>query len=287
MTSASSLFPAPPAGGPVVVVIGSGDIGVAIARRIGGSRQLLLADASKTRLDSALEGLRKDGFWPEGHILDVSDGNAVHEFAQHASRRGRIEVIVHTAGVSPMTNTSCPQIYKVNLVGTAYVIDSFYAVASPGTSMICIASTAAQFVTLSTSLEQHLAKAPTNQLLQHAELDLNSNDTMRAYGTSKRGNVLRVQAACYQWGQKGARIISVSPGGISTAMLEKEMQGDLRDHILAHVERSGSRRIGTVHDVAGVVGFLTSQEASFITGTDISVDGGQVSGQRWHAAGPS
>lgn len=283
MTSYSNPFPTLTTGRPVLVIIGSGDIGVAIARRLGGSRQMLLADASKRQLDSAIEILQKDGFSPEGHILDVSDADAVQRFAQHASSRGRIEAIAHAAGVS--LNHSSHQIYQINLVGTANVIDAFLPTASPGTSMICIASIAAQYVTLSSSLEQHFAQAPSNQLLQHAELDLDLSDRMHTYGVSKRGNVLRVQAACYEWGLKGARINSVSPGVISTAMTEREMQGYMREDLLAQIEASGARRVGTVNDVAAVVGFLASQDASFITGTDISVDGGQVAGQRWHAKG--
>lgn len=269
----------------VLVVIGSGDIGIAIARRLGGSKQLLLADASQTQLNSAIESLRKEGFSAEGCILDVSDADAVQQFAEHASSRGRIETIVHTAGVSPIVHSSL-KIYSINLVGTANVIDCFFAAASPGTSMICIASIAAQYVTLSSTLEHHFAKSPTEQLLRHEGLDLNSSDTMNAYGISKRGVVLRVQDACYKWGQRGARINSVSPGVIATAMTDREMQGDLRDSLLAQIETSGSHRIGTVHDVAAVVGFLASQDASFITGTDISVDGGQVSGRLWHAEEP-
>ena len=129
------MFPTLPTSRPVLVIVGSGDMGVAIARRLGGSRQVLLADFSKPQLDSALESLRKEGFSPEGHILDISDADAVQKFAQHAFSRGSIEVIVHTAGVSPVNNTAS-QIYKINLIGSANVIDSFLAVASPGTSMI-------------------------------------------------------------------------------------------------------------------------------------------------------
>ncbi|KAH8422709.1 uncharacterized protein LDX57_000463 [Aspergillus melleus] len=200
------MFPTLLTSRPVLVIIGSGDMGIDIARRLGDSRLVLLADFSKTH-------------------------------------RGSIEVIVYTAGVSPVNNTTS-QIYKINLIGSANVIDSFLMVASPGTSMICITSMAAQNNTLSSALEQHLAKAPRDQLLQHAELDLSSSDTMSAYGISKRGNILRVQAACYEWGQRGARINSVSPGVILTAMSERAMQGNLQESTLAQIEASGARRRG-------------------------------------------
>ena len=100
---------------------------------------------------------------------------------------GRVDAVIHTAGVSPVTATA-RQVYLVDLLGTAHVIDAFLAVASPGTSLICVASMAGHFAALPAHLERHLATAATGQLLDHADIDLNSPDSSSAYVIAKRGN---------------------------------------------------------------------------------------------------
>ena len=176
------------------------------------------------------------------------------------------------------------QIYDVDLLGTANIIEAFEAVASPGTSLICVSSMAAHLAPLSSDLEKHLATAPLDQLLQHKEIDFDSpGANQMAYAISKRGNHLRVQAAARAWGSKGARVNTISPGVISTTMGRQELQGPSGARAQAMVELSAARRMGTPDDIAGVAAFLAGPESSFITGTDILVDGGAVSAQRWNS----
>jgi NAD(P)-dependent dehydrogenase (short-subunit alcohol dehydrogenase family) len=265
-----------------VVVIGAGGMGMAMARRFASGRLLVLADSSATRLENALAALQGEGHTVEGLGTDVSDRGSVEQLAKAARSHGRIEAVVHTAGVSPVTATA-RQIYQVDLLGTAHVIDAFFAVASPTMSLVCVASMAGQFASLSGDLERHLATAPTDLLLGHSEIDLDAPDSAVAYVVAKRGNQLRVQAAAHAWGGKGARLNTISPGVISTPMGVEELQGPMGAYMQSMIDLSGARRLGTPDDIAGAAAFLTGPESSFITGNDLLVDGGAVAGQRWQA----
>jgi NAD(P)-dependent dehydrogenase (short-subunit alcohol dehydrogenase family) len=264
----------------VLVVIGTGGMGLAVARRLGSGRRLLLADYSDTRLEAAVTVLRGEGHAVEGHTVDVSHRDSVEKLAGAAGTAGRIDAVIHTAGVSPVMATS-KQIYEVDLLGTAHVIDVFFAVASSGTSLVCVASMAGHFASLPADFERHLATAPTDRLLRHDGIDLEAHPGM-AYVTAKRGNQLRVQAAAHAWGGNGARLNTISPGVISTPMGAQELQGPMGAHIQSMIDLSGARRVGTPDDIAGVAAFLAGPDSSFITGNDIQVDGGAVSAQRWN-----
>jgi NAD(P)-dependent dehydrogenase (short-subunit alcohol dehydrogenase family) len=163
----------------VVVVIGAGGMGLAVARRLAAGRRLLLADYSEASLDAALAALRGDGHAAEAHAVDVSDHSSVEKLAAAAGHAGRVDAVIHTAGVSPVTATA-RQIYHVDLLGTAHVIDAFLTVASPGMSLVCVASMAGHFASLPPDLERHLATAPADQLLRHPGIDLDSPDAGRS-----------------------------------------------------------------------------------------------------------
>jgi NAD(P)-dependent dehydrogenase (short-subunit alcohol dehydrogenase family) len=265
-----------------LVVIGTGGMGLAVARRLSGGRRLLLADNSETSLESALTALRGEGHRADGHAVDVSDRASVDKLASAAASAGRVDAVIHTAGVSPVTATA-RQIYRVDLLGTAHVIDAFLAVASLGTALVCVASMAGHFASLPAELERHLATAPSGQLLEHEGIDLDA-DPGTAYVVAKRGNQLRVQAAAHAWGRLGARLNTISPGVISTPMGQAELQGPMGEFMQSMIDESGARRAGTPDDIAAVTAFLTGPDASFITGNDILVDGGAVAAQRWNTA---
>ena len=270
---------------PVLVVIGCGGMGITIAKRLSGGRQVLLADASSENLKSAIEALQGDDHLPESSEVDVTNLESLQNLAQKAASMGHLDAIIHTAGVSPMSGNA-EVMYKVDLLGTANVIDAFFPVVSAGTSLVCIASIAGHFANLSPALSSHLATAPLDKLLEHPDLDLEAHPG-KAYGFAKKGNILRVQAASVAWRTKGARINSVSPGVISTPMSRSEYDGPSGAHIATMNRLSLTGRMGSSNDIANAVAFLTSREASFITGTDLLVDGGVLGGQLWSQDGLS
>ncbi|KAJ1566918.1 hypothetical protein HK405_007907 [Cladochytrium tenue] len=263
----------------VVVIIGCGDMGLPIARKLGVGREILLADFSDATLSAAHTALGDEGYSVATHKVDVSDFASVAALAQAAATAGTLEAIVHTAGLSP--TFPARRVHEVNTLGTANVIEAFLPYVCPGTSLVCISSMAGHLCPpLSAELERHLATAPREELLSHAELRLEGPDPatgQHAYGVSKRGNILRVQAAAAAYGQKGARVNSISPGVISTATGRKEIAGPAGKF----VKGSPAGRVGTPQDILNAVAFLTGRESAFVTGVDLLVDGGVVASFKW------
>ncbi|MDQ1025374.1 NAD(P)-dependent dehydrogenase (short-subunit alcohol dehydrogenase family) [Streptomyces umbrinus] len=265
----------------VVVVTGAGGMGVAVARRLGNGRNVLLADASSQGLDRAVTALTDEGYAVRGMVTDVSDRGAVHKLAEAAAAEGRVAAIVHTAGVSPATGRA-KTIIDVNLLGTAHVIDAFETVATRGTSLVVISSMAGHVASLSREEEAALATAATEDLLGLDVVTAIGDDAQTAYIVTKRANHLRVQAAALAWNLRGARVNSVSPGVIATAMSRAEAASPSGAHMMDMLDASGSGRVGTPGEIADAVAFLTGPESSYITGTDLLVDGGQAAWLRLH-----
>ncbi|MGI3201404.1 SDR family oxidoreductase [Streptomyces sp. GLT-R25] len=265
----------------MVVVTGAGGMGVAVARRLGNGRNVLLADASSQGLDRAVTALTDEGYAVRGMVTDVSDRGAVHKLAEASAAEGRVAAIVHTAGVSPATGPA-KTIVDVNLLGTAHVIDAFETVATRGTALVVISSMAGHVASLSREEEAALATTATEDLLGLDVVTAIGDDAQTAYIVTKRANHLRVQAAALAWNLRGARVNSVSPGVIATAMSRAEAASPSGAHMMQMLDASGSGRVGTPGEIADAVAFLTGPESSYITGTDLLVDGGQAAWLRLH-----
>jgi NAD(P)-dependent dehydrogenase (short-subunit alcohol dehydrogenase family) len=259
----------------VVVVTGAGGMGEAVARRLGGGRAVVLADFSDAQLERVSGALRDDGYDVHAVRVDVSSATDVAKLAQTAAELGMIRAVVHTAGVSPV-QASTQQIVAVDVVGTALVLDAFERHVQTGTVAVCIASMAGTMTTLPPDVLRVLAVTPTDELAALPVLDPDSMVPGIAYGVAKRANHVRVQAASIPWGRRGGRVVSISPGIISTPMGQAELAGASGDLMRSMIEMSGTGRIGTPDDIAAAVEFLVSPAASFITGTDLLVDGGVI-----------
>lgn len=268
----------------VVVITGLGGMGLAIARRLGSGRHLVLADYAQDLLDRVAETLRSEGHHLDTVRVDVADAQSVANLAQHAAGLGTLRAVIHTAGVSPV-QASPERVVQVDVLGTAHVLDAFLPFVSPGTVAVCIASMAGTMVPLPPEIEHALAVTPTDALAQLPLLDPTTLDPGAAYSIAKRANQLRVQAASLPWGRQGGRVVSVSPGVISTPMGQAELQSAHGDTMRHMVQASGTGRLGTPDDIASAVEFLISPQASFITGTDLLVDGGVVAGLRYGGQG--
>ncbi|MGW6770689.1 SDR family oxidoreductase [Streptomyces sp. NPDC055037] len=259
----------------VVVVTGAGGMGVAIARRLGSGRTVILADASEQRLGQTVGALTAEGYAVRGAVTDVSDRGSVGRLAATASGAGRVAAVVHTAGLSPAT-APAKAIVDVNLMGTAHVIDVFGTVASRGTALVCVSSMAGHYASLGREEELALATTPTDGLLALDVVVGIGDDAVSAYCVSKRSNHLRVQAAALAWNLRGARLNTVSPGVISTAMAKAEAESASGERMMRMLEECGAGRTGTPAEIADAVAFLTGPGARYITGTDLLVDGGQT-----------
>jgi NAD(P)-dependent dehydrogenase (short-subunit alcohol dehydrogenase family) len=169
--------------------------------------------------------------------------------------------------------SSLQAILEINLVATAYLLERFGAVIAPGGAGVMVSSIAAAMVSFPAELELALATTPTAELLAIPEVAA-LTDPSDTYFLSKRANLLRVRAASVAWGARGARVNSVSPGVVMTQMTHDELDGPAAGNLHHMVEVSAAKRMGTPEDVAAAVAFLLSDDASFITGADLLVDGG-------------
>ena len=266
----------------VVVIVGAGGMGEAIARRIGSGKHLLLADFDEDLLARLSPQLAGDGFAVTAHHVDVSSRESVRSLADLAAGLGPVSTVVHTAGVSPV-QAPTSAILHVDLLGVALVLEEFARVVAPGGAGVVIASMAGALSagTFPAELEAALARTPADELLSLPFLaqDAVPNPGV-AYSIAKRANQLRVQTASLAWGARGARVNSVSPGVISTPMGQQELSGESGETMRAMIEASGTGRVGTPADIAAAVAFLVGPESSFITGTDLLVDGGTVAAVR-------
>lgn len=269
----------------VVVITGMGGMGVAAARRLGTGRRLILADVDRGRLEVVAAALVGDGFDVATVEVDVSQRRSVEALVAETRSLGRLRTIVHTAGLSP-TQASPEQVLRVDLLGTEHMLELFLQLATDGSVAVCIASMAGHLASLSPARERALMMAPTEQLIEM----LGSTDDLEFGGTyilAKRVNQLRVQFHAARWGQRGGRVVSISPGLISTPMGRQELEGEAGDMIRAQYELSALRRFGTPEDIAAAAHWLASADASFITGCDLLVDGGITAALRGLGASSS
>jgi NAD(P)-dependent dehydrogenase (short-subunit alcohol dehydrogenase family) len=206
--------------------------------------------------------------------------DSVADLAAFAADAGRVLHVVHTAGLSP-SQASAEAILAVDLLGVALVLDEFEQVIAPGGSGVVIASMAAYIIPApDAAVEVQLATTPADELLSLPACIDASTSGQLAYPFAKRANLIRVAAAAKSWGRRGARINSISPGIISTAMGRLELDSENGQMMRAMVKSSGSGRLGTPDDIGAAAELLLGPLAAFITGIDLLVDGGVIAALR-------
>jgi NAD(P)-dependent dehydrogenase (short-subunit alcohol dehydrogenase family) len=259
----------------VVVVIGPGQIGQAIARRISLGKRVLLADKQRENAKAAAEILGNAGYDVTVATVDVSLPQDVHALVEAATGLGQVTGLVHAAGVSP-SQASVATILKVDLYGTALVLEAFGNVVERGGSGVVIASQSGhRLPPLSVEQNKQLATTPVEELLNLPFLKPDRvTDTLHAYQLSKRGNSLRVMAEAVRWGKRGARINTISPGIIMTPLAKDELGGPRGEGYRRMIAVSPAGRAGTPDEVAAVAALVMGPDGGFITGSDFLIDGG-------------
>ena len=255
----------------VVVVTGIGGMGIACARRLGPGHELVVADFNEEKLEREAESLRRDGLAVTTQAVDVSDRASVAGLAAAAGRLGTLRTLVHTAGLSP-TQATPERVLDVDMLGTDYVLAAFLELVTDGTVAVCIASMAGYLSGLTREREFALATAATDDLM--TTLGPVGDDFGSTYGIAKRINQLRVEQAAKPWGARGGRVVSISPGIISTPMGRQELEEGAGEQMQGMLDLSPIPRIGAAEDIASAVQWLASPAASFVTGCDLRVDGG-------------
>jgi NAD(P)-dependent dehydrogenase (short-subunit alcohol dehydrogenase family) len=261
----------------VVVVIGAGAIGQAIARRVSVGKHILLADINEDAAKAAAAALSGIGYETESAHVDVSSQESVNALASTAAAIGDVEHLVHTAGLSP-AQASPEAIIAVDLVGAAYVLEAFGKVIARGGSGVVISSQAGHMLPpLPPEQSQALGQTPAAELdqLPFLQPDTITNSGI-AYAVAKRANALRVQAASVEWGDRGARLNSLSPGIIMTPLAQDELSGPGGEGYRKMISTSSAGRVGTPDEVGAAAAFLMGRVGAFITGSDLLIDGGVI-----------
>lgn len=259
----------------VLMLTGAGQIGMAIARRVGYGMRILVGDRSEANASAVADTMTAAGFEAEAAVVDISSRDSVRAMIDRASELGDIKTFVNAAGVSP-SQAPVEAILRVDLYGTAVLLEEVGRVISPGGSGVIISSQSGhRMPALTPEQDELLATTPTEDLLS---LDMlrpgNIRDTLHAYQMAKRCNVKRVMYEAVRWGERGARINSISPGIIVTPLALDEFNGPRGDFYRDMFARCPAGRPGTADEVANVADLLLGPRGAFITGSDILMDGG-------------
>ena len=266
----------------VIVVVGAGQIGQAIARRVGVGKHVLLADRSDANASAAAEVLSSAGYDVSVATVDVSSRQTVRALVEKATGFSEITGLIHAAGVSP-SQAPKEAVLHVDLYGTAVVLEEFGNVIARGGSGVVISSQSGhRLPPLSVEQNRALAMTPTEELLELPFLQPDQiKDSLDAYQLSKRANSLRVMAEAVRWGKRGARINTISPGIIMTPLAKDELSGPRGEGYRRMIAGSVAKRAGTPDEVGAVGALLMGPDGGFITGSDFLMDGG-VTASYWY-----
>lgn len=259
----------------VMILTGAGQIGMAIARRMGYGMKIVIGDKSKANADAIAKTMNEAGFDAIAVEMDLSSRASILGLIAEAQKYGEISMLVNAAGVSP-SQASIKTILKVDLYGTAVLLEEVGKIIKHGGVGVTISSQSGhRMPALTPEQDALLALTPTEELLSLDMLqEENIHDTLHAYQMAKRCNVKRMMAEAVKWGERGARINSISPGIIVTPLALDEFNGPRGDFYKNMFAKCPAGRPGTADEVANVAELLMSGKGAFITGADFLMDGG-------------
>lgn len=258
-----------------MILTGAGQIGMAIARRMGYGKKIIIGDKKLENAKSISRIMNEAGFDTEPVEMDLSSRTSILSMIAKAKEYGDITMMINAAGVSP-SQAPIEAILKVDLYGTAVLLEEIGKVIAPGGVGVTISSQSGhRMKQLTAEQDKLLACTPTEELLSLEMLKPeNIENTLHAYQMAKRCNEKRVMAEAVVWGKKGARINSISPGIIVTPLALDEFNGIRGEFYKNMFANSPAGRPGTADEVANVAELLMSDKGAFITGADFLIDGG-------------
>lgn len=259
----------------VFVLIGAGQIGMAIARRMGYGMKIIIADKNIGNAENICNVMNAAGFDCSPVAMDLSSRTDILHVIDLAQQQGDIRHMVCAAGVSP-SQAPIENILRVELYGTSVLMEEFGKVIKPGGTGVVISSQSGhRMPALTPEQDTLLATTPTEELLGLDMLQPSAiRDTLHAYQLAKRCNVKRVMAEAVKWGKRGARINSISPGIIVTPLALDEFNGPRGDFYKNMFAKCPAGRPGTADEVANVAELVMGEKGTFITGSDFLADGG-------------
>lgn len=267
---------------PVLITGAAGGMGRACARLFGLTYDLVLNDLAEPGLSAFAAELERDGFAVKAAVAgDTCDDNVLTELAGQFTR-GQPFAVVHTAGVSP-SQADWQTIMRVNLLGSAKLLEALEPLVTPGTVAVLIASTAGHGFPPMPDAEAIMAAALDPDLVGRIAPLVEGMAAMAgpagapgiSYSLAKLGVLRLGERKAMDWGPRGGRVVTISPGLMLTPMGRQELEKTPGAAAVLNAAPVG--RPGTALDIATVAHFLASPEASFISGSDVRVDGGAVS----------
>ena len=259
----------------VVLWMGAGQIGMAIARRIGYGKKIVVGDKSLANAEAIAKTMVEAGFDVAPMEADLSSRESIKAMIAKCQEYGEIEFMINAAGVSP-SQAPVETILKVDLYGTAVLLEEVGKVIMPGGSGVTISSQSGKRMSqLTKEQDEQLACTPTEELLGLELLQPgNVTDTLHAYQLAKRCNEKRVMMEAVRWGERGARINSISPGIIVTPLAIDEFNGPRGDFYKNMFAKCPAGRPGTADEIGALAAFVMGPEGAFISGSDFLADGG-------------
>ena len=259
----------------VLLLVGAGQIGMAIARRVGFDKKIIIGDKKIENAEAISTIMTNAGFDAMPVYCDLSSRESILKFISIGQQYGEISMLINSAGVSP-SQAPIETILKVDLYGTAVLLEEVGKVIKPGGVGITISSQSGKRMKALTKEEDELlATTPTEELLNLEILQpKNIKDTLHAYQLAKRCNEKRVMFEACRWGEKKARINSISPGIIVTPLAIDEFNGIRGDFYKNMFKNCPAGRPGTADEVGALAELIMSNQGNFITGSDFLIDGG-------------
>lgn len=259
----------------VLLLTGAGQIGMAIARRMGYGMKVVLGDKNPENAQAIAKVMTDAGFDTAAMEMDLSSRDSIKAMIAEAQKYGDIQMLVNAAGVSP-SQAPIEAILKVDLYGTAVLLEEVGKVIAPGGEGVTISSQSGhRMAQLTAEQDALLATTPTEELLKLEMLQPeNIRDTLHAYQMAKRCNEKRVMSEAVKWGERGARLNSISPGIVVTPLALDELGGPRGDFYKNMFAKCPAGRPGTADEIANVAELLLSDKGAFITGADFLIDGG-------------
>ncbi|MDO4289335.1 MAG: SDR family oxidoreductase [Eubacterium sp.] len=259
----------------VMLLTGAGQIGMAIARRVGCDKKIVIGDKRLENAQSIAKIMNDAGFDTVPLEMDLSSGSSITGFIEAAQQYGEIAALINAAGVSP-SQASIEAILKVDLYGTAVLLEEVGKVIKEGGVGVTISSQSGwRMPALTAEEDEQLATVDTEALLGLPLLKPERiKDTLHAYQLAKRCNEKRVMAQAVQWGKRRARLNAIAPGIIVTPLAVDEFNGPRGDFYKNMFAQCPAGRPGTADEVANVAELLMSDKGAFITGSTFLIDGG-------------
>ena len=259
----------------VMLVTGAGQIGLAIARRMGYGKKIVVANLTVEGAKETITTLTNAGFDAVAIQMDMASRESIVNAVSKAQEYGPIKMLVNAAGVSP-SQATIEQILQVDLLGTAILLEEVRKVIAPGGVGVTISSQSGfRMKQLTPEEDRALAMTPTDEL---PSLDFlqpeNITNTLHAYQLAKRANEKRTMYEAVEWGKRGARLNDIAPGIVVTPLAIDEFNGIRGDFYKNMFAKCPAGRPGTTDEIADVAELLMSERAQFITGATFLIDGG-------------